>query len=484
MRTRSFLCILIALGFGSVIFLAPMSGNAALYTADLTFETSDQSMWGSGGATTLDFNHFYGATWDESGGVGGVAEDVTTPAVTIPPICTIFGCTPEIVLVEPVNLGDYGARVDASTNGEVGFQVDLHFDSGSVDVGYPVGIDLNFPDPNTVLPGETFSISSSFTPSTAAAMTTNFPEASLSLDLIFDVYADAHARVCLVDCFVDTDLFPTIDVDETINLIDLDSNTGQLELETFGGLVPITVQVPDINTTGTVSGNNIHSSGEDLLLDVDVDLDLILTSALGLPPLGADLSFGAATIEYEILDILAGYELNVTQEFGFEPTLMGQLDLSTGDSYEFTVGDPVDIVFPASLTDLEITPTFWLENTFENETGLRIDPNFTLEVLSLLLGLDLPDVVNLLGLDDISESLGPAYILNLTTEGPAIALLSKSWELQGFEEIVGSTFLVSALVQEEPGPEAVPEPGTLLLLGAGLLGLATFGRRRVKKETA
>jgi hypothetical protein len=41
---------------------------------------------------------------------------------------------------------------------------------------------------------------------------------------------------------------------------------------------------------------------------------------------------------------------------------------------------------------------------------------------------------------------------------------------------------LSATATSFDPPAAVPEPGTMMLLGMGMLGLAVYGKRRMNKE--
>src|SRR5262245_24633760 len=68
----------------SVLGPASMPSRAAASTAvqDLTFQTTGQSIWGTGREFVFNYSDFWGASWN-GGNSGGVSTDVKTPDVTI-----------------------------------------------------------------------------------------------------------------------------------------------------------------------------------------------------------------------------------------------------------------------------------------------------------------------------------------------------------------------------------------------------------------
>jgi hypothetical protein len=467
MKGRSFSVFLLFSLFCGIGLLAigPGSANAAIYGADLGFETAAQSMWAQGSAGILDINYFIGPEWDKSGSVGGITS-VSTPEVTlIPEVCVWGVCTPAVT-IPALDLGEYGAEISGETDGRIGFDLDIDADSGSVNVEFPVGVTIEYPDPMTVLSGETFTISTGFTEADTA-MSTNFPEASLDLDFVFDVYATGGIEVAVVDSAYLS--FGTINVDESLDLISIDSST---DVELDLGIANITAQFPDIDTevSGTDASGNLASFDDDFLLDVDIDVDYVVTTLLGLPPLGGEFEVLGAYGYYTLLDLLVGAMLMVEQEFTFDPTLMVRLDFTTGESFSVPVGESVSMVAPDYGTTIGVTPTFYLDNLFTNTTSLRIDPTFDFELLAAGVGIDFPDVVNGLGVGDVELGFGPLFGYNWTTAGPAIALFSESWELQGFQEFQTAMLSIQ-----------VPEPNTLVLFVIGLFGAAGWFRWRRKR---
>ncbi len=458
------------------------------YNASVDFQADNQSMWEEGDAGILDINYFIGPTWGDSctsdpdgcdvdnfnrddpvgGTVGGITS-VETPEITVVPrVCAWGVCTPEVT-IPAADLGDYGGTVTGFTAGQIGFDLNIDADSGSVDIDYPGNVDFEWPASDEIV-GDTFEITTSFTEG-ATAMSTNFPEASLTVDFILDVLAGGGFTACLAAC--DSLNFPTLDVDESLNLLTIDSNTTAVEF----GVGPLTVagQLPDLNTstTGTNAAGNLVSAGTgaDPLLDVDIDLDLIATSLLGLPPLGADVGIFGASAFYNLLNVLVGADVDIRQEFTFDPNLLVSLAADDGQVVSGAVGDSLEFnTFSAG--DTLVTPTFNLWNTFTNTTFLDITPTFLIAALEAGLILDLPGIVNDLGVSDISAILGPLFSFESQFEVLAsIPIFSQSWMI-GFDSITAAGFIVT-----------VPEPGTLGLLGVGLLMLGVAGWRRRQLPT-
>lgn len=430
MRRERVLVTLTVLGILFLVFLASEPGYAATYTASMIFDTEDQSMWGSGDAILWYFLEFYGVEWGPStiGPVGGY----------------ILGT---------------GGEVSGTTSGKVGFEVSADFDGGSVDVTYPVGVEFSYAD--TANPGGVVTISSSFVVEPGWSMSTNSPEANLSVDLIFDVFASISGKVCLLgDC--ESVTVPLINVERSLNLVDISS--GDLEYSVPLGPLPgaITAYVPDINThiditTGGLVGKSLVSSGEDDILDVDVDLDAVATMLLRaagvpVPDLAGSISLlGILDVGYDLLDLKMGADFVLTQDFEFLPSLMVELTVQeTNVSLGFfEVGTTFDVDLPDDVDDPNLVPTFFLDggDNFSNDLGLRIDPEMTLSVLSgnlSVLGV---------GVFDIE----PAWQQEWTTEGPAIPLFGLDFELQGFDPSEEDPFDLNYPPIADAGPDQVVE---------------------------
>ncbi len=470
MKAKCFLIILIGIGFFSLILLGPLSVHAALYNTDLGFNTSDQNMWGGETAIVSENAYSLGYGWNKSVNLGGTY-DVKVPG----------GCLPwplNSVCWNPYSLGETGAELKANTNGYVGIEAGYKIDSGSINASYQADLVLTYPDPGTIKPGDTFTISSEVV-NPNAGFNTNFPEIQAYVDLIFDVYADLYAKAVVLDVgpVIDVTL---IDVEKTYEIVgfnrDEDGNVSVFgtdygfgeEIE-LGDYADITVTIPKINTDSTDESPNTESKGDTNFLEFGIDVDTVLTqlayAAAGMVdtpenPLPPSIFAGDIldVITYDILDVDVGAELDIVQKFAWVPELW--ISLSTSDGFvsdEFKAGNSIDLVMGESV--LDITPTFTLKGDFSNWTALKIVPEIELALLSAsAFGL---------GFDYLYEK---QFQLDLG-DSLSIPVYNKDFPL-GFDSYPGASFSVSP---------AVPEPSTLLLLGSGLIGLAGLVRRKKRK---
>jgi hypothetical protein len=246
----------------------------------------------------------------------------------------------------------------------------------------------------------------------------------------------------------------------------------------------ITAYLPQPNVSGGLdtSGTKLTGTAADNLLDFSADVDnLISVATTGVGGLfGGNIDMGAGfSVGYDLVNVEMGPQIDLRQTFDLTPTLYADLQFS----------QPVNVTGYGSVTSLQgldwnnlptmafsggattVTPTFYL--------GANIGGLFTKNAASLLnqLMLDIGGNIKIDMLDatfstpfgDMSLGLGNLLneSFNLFTTPP---IFDKEFAMAGFNSVVGNSFEIDA---------SVPEPGTLVLLGGGLLALAV--RRRRKK---
>ena len=88
---------------------------------------------------------------------------------------------------------------------------------------------------------------------------------------------------------------------------------------------------------------------------------------------------------------------------------------------------------------------------------------------------------NLLDTDTLAGVFGQTGYSTLTVSSANIAKVYFSVDYGGATSFVTSYGFFDNFQFGENGSAPIPEPGTMLLLGSGLVGLAGYGRRRFKK---
>ena len=531
-----------SLGILAGSLILPLAGHAALYESQLNFESNDQSMWMSGDAWQLNWRQdipLY--SWDytfESG-----------KSLAIPQLIPFVDPLPQFSV--------YG-----HTDGNFGVSPYVNIDSGSVDANYNLSVSIETPDANTVSPGEAFTISTTYTSLGTGSYTTNFPEVRAGVDILFDTHASAgvnlydgyrcgflNADSCWRQSATDTWEFVglTVDPDEgiaanalgipigpfdadliyddegripglqfhndTISLLGL-AEVDLLDARSLGGYADISLNVPDINTTGE-EATGFVSEGEDDLFRFSVDadkialdiVDKVIQAAIAAGTAGAgsgalaidfpDLE-GSSNLEpiigetlaslipielsYNILDIEPFLDIDVHQAFAFTPNdLMVSFDLGNG-----TITDPIRVGEALTLTMLdsafEITPIFSLPDTlFSNLTELMID--LGLDVTLLDFGLDFTGILGLIpGIDPdplFHEDLTLNEILtamNIPTGWMNPDIFNQQFAFN-FDPIELGPIQLAPYLDGDSN-SAVPEPNGFYLFALGLLILIVGIRKR------
>ncbi|MGR3318738.1 MAG: PEP-CTERM sorting domain-containing protein [Candidatus Anammoxibacter sp.] len=544
MKLKSYLVMVISFGIFSINVSLPASSYAAEYNAALTFETEGQSIWGAGGADIFKSNLSIGTSWNTGvttiGGITGSENEVIIPGFHTDTTywshwhsdlethfdAGIWECHGDFCLeghfhdiihdhgnwhdhvlvpgfdTDPV-IADTrtGGEASASTSGSAGFNVNSTLDSGSVDASLNYDVSLNIPD-NLLTPGEFFSLSPTSN-LLDGSFNTNLSEATGEVQAFLGATADLSGQGCFLGFGCGEGSTSVGFGEQTLDLLTFNDDDNPGEIKILGVLDPaafqfgapvdvlsqgsVTIYVPDLNTDGNLSGNTLTSSGSSDFIDLLVDLDGLMLTALGLPPLtGVSIDVGPLSIGYDLVDVGSGVAIDILQDFSLTPQLMVDMSFSRPvliDGYDDLMTswtgawDVLPNIALADYGSVEVTPSFYVDVLFTNNTTLGIDGVFTVDALQAEFA------ISKFGLSlDIGE-LGPLYSFEASADFFDLpSLYSNAFTLSGFNRIEGDSFTLSSFNRIEGDSftlSPVPEPSTWILLSFGLVFMVFFGRKKI-----
>ena len=274
-------------------------------------------------------------------------------------------------------LGHFSVGASGTIAADGGLRFSQYANGGTVSVAYPLTLNLTYPDPATLSPGQTFTLSSSWArgvPGADPYMSTNSPSLGLAAAAGLNVSQARlkfSARAFGAWIFNDN-IFNIQNQQFNAPLFDTGGGTGTTHI---GRAVTVQAKKTMLDTSGSSSSDNsIQSSANSDFVSVSGNITNVLVS------LFPDLTgFGSNSINlhyvsgsYDFLSLVGTLDINALQAFRFDPHPKVQLNLSTGQTVNFNAGDFVQLTMPSDGSTLRITPVMTLDSAFRNRTIIRL----------------------------------------------------------------------------------------------------------------
>ncbi|MBY6127052.1 calcium-binding protein [Roseovarius atlanticus] len=283
-----------------------------VHTDRLEFATNDQSQFGTGNAVIFDPDlpflgidtgpHSLNATIFAGLNVSGDAVEGFLNGLE--DIVNFFGGlfgANDVDIPSEINIP--GVSTSGSLEAKVGLQPYFSFNSGEVDAQVP--IEVVFTAPRQVEHGDMFTVESLFTVDGGASFQTMSPNVNFGLDFVFDLDVDFAlnifgTNVQLLNFDTDDLIGDGTQGEPGFNIFDLSGEDLQIDEIPLPLGSTLSLNFPVINTEGspvnptanTVLENPEDGTHEDDIAVLNIDVDQILTSLAGLPPLGGGDSAG------------------------------------------------------------------------------------------------------------------------------------------------------------------------------------------------
>ncbi len=488
-RRSSLRSVLVA-AFAAALASTSASAQQTLVDGSASYSFNGQSMWGTGNAFQFDYSKFVGIDSDPAAFAIGSGDGDKISVRT-------FAGTYSL---DPYFLFD--------TRFKMGVELGASINSGSVDGNLDYAV--NFSAPDDIQVGQAFSLTGSATALGSSGFVTRAPTAEAYMDGILEARVDGYARFDYVAPgiikdhdyrwgnrgFTDNNTsngpyanIANIDVREEIIGInrnqsgvvryfapDGDPFDGDLVYDMVGkgssidkGPVSLTAGNIDVVANGALAGSSVVGAGQDTLASVNLDIDHML---LGAPLLGQSLGHDFEIVDYnlsyDLADLDAGLDILLQQDFELNGNLIVDLTFSEAVMLE---GIGLTKNFQGSLDQIplitllnsvvDVDAKLLVDAMLKNDTSLGFVGSLSSSLLSAGASLGY-DIAGKTGTHSVS--VGPVWDATQSIGLGDISVFDKTFSL-GLAQVGSWSFAL------------VPEPGTTLLLAAGLVGLVGFGGR-------
>ncbi len=416
-------CALVAALVGG--FFGVERAQAGTAVTNLPFAVNGASMWDTGAGFLFQTGDFLGVQWDQDFNIGPLL----------------------------------GLELDGNINGKIGLEYGVTVSSGTVNASYPAQASLSYPDQANA--GTLVTLNSSSMLTAPAAFSSLSPQVDVHVGVPVQLGSSATGSFHVAPFPSIPIPFPTINVDTGLTLFDLNGANPSVDIN-FLGFGTVTASLPIVDTSGMSAGGPISTSASDSFVDLNVDLDGILTTFVaGFPALSGGIDLGGiANFNYNLLDADALLGLGLGQAFDFNPALKVRYTLETGQQFVLGASDPLSFLMPTKAQvgeTLEVGVEYFLENTLTNTTSLAIDP-VGVQVSALAIGLEL-------------------FGLNILNVGPLVdETLATNFDIP----VYSNSFALDFPLFTTQISIAVPEPAGAVLAMVGLVGSLPVLRRRAR----
>lgn len=342
------------------------------YSFNFNLTARNQSMWSNTGTNRVDYTYFLGTTFSSSDSYGGYFDF----------------------------FGDTGVEGSASISGAAGLTFSAYADGGSVDITYPVTVELLVPEREFLVPGGPVVIHTTLKRNGTATVTTRTPDANVILRGTFN----STASVSMTGKISGRTLFDGEILPRSIRNIDLRVDFFNLRdyllpgssdlsidlIPRFPNLLRADLHYPIIEISASNSSTNglqlpVRGNGSDRVFtltgNITAALVYLIQSFMGMPPFNfleqgitfppnsAVYTFSAG---YSILRAEARGVIGFKQDVEFLPRPKIRLEKTDGTFLaEARVGEPLIITMPTTGA-LNIRAKLLFENDFKNTFYLTL----------------------------------------------------------------------------------------------------------------